>query len=532
MTENTPGHSVFSLFKEKKDNFFQGKYFQSAVERMGGKSVDKIIESERVPKEYFAEDRQIELYLKFFEQLSNWVNENLLDDPAAASLNKATEGNSHHGYDHIRRLEKWYKAALANDKELRSNADFLFFSPAAFMSMRFHDSVEVVNNIKNGHNKAGALFALGYLLQSRHLADEEVSIVTDKKQDTFPENEWIKMAWATAFMCLHHSTPEQLPSIDDVSKNGLFDLKELLLSIENIARGFDMSLEEYFPPYALIQETLQRVREGEFQAPVFTKGEIDGLFQQTRLFSACDKLDSNLPPDLSAIRTLQTSADRRPFFVRLEGNQSLEDELKTRFDGCVDQEGPCDFDRLLYEITRTESFKGVSPILSIWYADALQKKAMFVDRATSAFLEGDNAEFLSAYEHLEMDMTEAILQKAEVSESEAEACLSEKDDNERHISVATLLSEKMGRSADSYWAMLDRIRREREAFTRILSNKTNSMRRLGITKKDEVRMKKLIALARRQQERGLSWIPASRGGVDIPPYSGYYYIKLRKVTRL
>jgi hypothetical protein len=527
MSEHSGGHDAYFQafgFGDTSEAFTQGKFYAEAFGNLG-KGLHQALRRNKTLKEYFTRDYQIEHYLQFSEQLSNMVYEHLADEPSGRLLINAMESDPQHGYEHTRRLEKWYKADLKHDKAFRSNPEVLYFSPSAFMGTRFHDIVEVINGIKEGHSEASGLFALGYLLQSRHLANEAVSGFNNEQRNEFPLHDWMKMAWGTAFICIHHTRPEQMPSTEDIMIQGVFNPEELLSLVEKTAKEHHMPIEKYFPPYKLIRETIQKIQDGALEIPVFTKEEIEGLKLQTRLIAAVDKLDSNYPPDLSAVRTFLTKPDR-PFFLRIEGALSLEEELQERPLRCRYQEAQCDFDRYLYEITRTQVFEGVSPILSVWYADALREKGVFLDEAISALLNGDGSNFLSPYEHLEKDMTLVILEKIGRNDITIRGNAQRAIDDQNHKFIIHALREK-GYSAESYMSLLLRIRGERIKVENIVSKKILSLHQQRVTDKEKERIRALVSLARQQQYRELAWVPGIQKDVE-PPYSGYLYVRLEK----
>jgi hypothetical protein len=336
------------------------------------------------------------------------------------------------------------------------------------------------------------------------------------------------MAWAAPFMCLHHTRPELMPRTE-LLVHGLFNPQELLQSVEKTAAKHGMTLEQYFPPYEIIRSTIELIRDGKLTVPTFTQGEIKGLELHTRFFAAADKLDSNHPPDLSAVRTFQTNPDR-PFVIRPERNVSLEEELKMRIDRCDQGEAPDDFSRLVYEIKRTHAFDGVSPVLHAWYADALRGKGAFLDGAISALLDDDGSGFLFAYDHLEIDMTRAILTKAGYTRDVAISHVKKAIDSKHPEPYITNLLRDKGYAPDAYYSLLDRIEEERKEAAKIIYKKILSLHKMEIKPEEKVRIKALLSLAREQQDKELGYTPGSIYSGEFAPYDGYLYIHLTKLN--
>ena len=530
-------------YRDYKD----GKLWQQVYGVMGGSLVQLLAEGKILP-EYFQQDYATEVHFQLSEQIANWININLLAEPECQSLREKLNESPDHGRDHFRRLEKWYKKAQAKDKSIRTDTAYLYFSPSAFLSEKMHDLVESYSGQKEKHDGAAALMALGYVLRSLPLAHDVVRDFSDGKYTDFPSEEWVKIAWGTAFMCLHHSKPELMPSTDDLLARqapaddgnkpiGIFDPKELLNAAEYMMQEANKkklaqeetpfrTVEEFFPPYALIRTTIQAIQNGTLEVPVFNELEIEGLKKQTRLFAAADKLDSTYPADLSAVRTFQTRPER-VFFLRMEREMELEEELEERIKRGAGHESPCDLDRFLFEMTRTKTFDDMSLIVKRWYANGLRMKAQFLYEGISALLESDSAIFLRAYEHMERDMARAILIKAGYEEGLAAGIATIHDRDLRRVEVEDRL-ESQRFDPGEYEAVLYRIRDERARVESIINNKMNSLFQMDITVEEKERIRKLLVLARVRQSEGLRWMPGPTANEPLP-YVGYILVQLTKI---
>ena len=533
----SPSYFDESGLRAPVESIEEGKLYQKVAIDLA-QELPLLMHNGKIRPEYFTEDFQRERHFQFSERLSNTLNDWFISD-ASDELVNSLERSPHHGRDHFRRLEKWYKKAQKEDKAMRSNPNYIYFSPSAFVAMRFHDLLEVWSGQKEGHDAAGGLFAFGYMLQSQGIADKVVEKHGYGGRESFPHNDWVKLAWGAAFICLNHSLPDEMHTTEYLMQHGLLDSKDLLNGAEvmlkeaNIKRKREgktlfASIREFFPEFALISETLTHIKDGTLESPLFTQNEIEGLKKQTRVFAAADKLDSNFPPDLSADRTFLTRPERA-FYVRIEGNLSAKDELEERIQGGSRHESPCDLDRLLFEITRTKTFDGVSNSLSYWYAQALREKGKFLNDSITLLLEHNGSGFMSAYDHLERDMTEAVLAKAGYGDSDAKSKATEVYQKDDHKQIVGILHD-LGYKSDSYLDMIFRIRKERRDVTGIVNAKIRSVIDAAITPEEKTRIKELLYLARIRQHEGLGWIPGPTLPEDMTPYKGYLLIRLTKLS--
>jgi hypothetical protein len=539
-TSGMPAYFDISGLHDVVSDYENGKLYIKTAKVVG--ELPALLLKGRVTERYFIYDRQIEKHLQFSEQISNHLYFSWLRD-AQEALVDAINLSTHHGQSHFRRLEKWYKQAQGEDKALRSNADFLYFSFSAFMAERFHDIPEVWCDEKEGHDGSGALLALGFLLQAQEAADEAVRHHTNGTYHSFPPADFEKAAWGTAYMCLHHSYPDNMPSTNDVIQNGIMQPKKMLEAAEvlknavnnkRIERGKApfAAIEDVFPALKKIERVIRQITDGTIRIPKFSEAEIEGLKKQTRLFAAADKLDSNFPPDLSAVRTFLTQPER-VFYKRLESGQegiSPDEELDMRIERCGNHVAVCDFDRFLYEITRIKTFDGVSPKINYWYAYALRGKGRFLTGAIGPLLHGDGSRFLRAYDHLEKDMIEAVLVKADYGVTEAMRIAESIQATGDFKRVKQLLQEN-GFTTDTYVQMLLQIHKERNDVERIVAYKIQTIEAENITPDEKIRIMSLIKRARERQDAGLGNVPGPIFNTDhdVMPYQGYLPIQVTKI---
>lgn len=542
------GQSYLAITREMAGqlDYRESKYWTQAYGVLGSALLDLMAKGDILP-EYFQKDFSIELHFELSEHIALWLSHNLLAAPESQSLRKALDQSPDHGEDHFRRLGKWYKKGQAVDKMIRADVGYLYFSPSAFIAKHTHDLVETYSGQKEKHDGTDALLALGHTLQSIDLVDAALSDFSNGKFSEFPRDDWNKVAWGAAFICQHHSRPELMPSTEDLLEMqsrkegqlgyvGIVDPLRLLKDAEymleeangkRLERGEKAftSIEEFFPPFRLIRDFIQQIRDGVVEIPQFDEKEIEGLKKQTRLFAAADKLDSTYPAELSAVRTFQTRPDR-PFFVRLEGDMTLEAELRERIRLGSGHESPCDFDRLIFEMTRVKTFTEIGIVVQRWYANGLRSKGKFLKEAISRLIDGDGDVFLQTYENLEGDMAGALLKKAGYASDYSGYVVRLKDKAMRRKEVEEALAVE-GFDPRIFEAVLYRIRSERGVIGNIIDKKIQQIFALGLTSDEKHRIRTLLSMARVMQDEGLSWIPGPATENPIP-YDGYIHVRLTR----
>jgi hypothetical protein len=509
------------------------------------RSFTSLLQGDRLPADYFNLDENHANHLNFSEMLSNLINEDLLEEPVCEDLKDVLDQNLDHGYNHIRRVEKWYKTFYKNDKTLRSDIYSLYFAPSAYLSMRFHDLVEVSTKKKDGHDTAAGLFALGYLSGIAPLVIGASDI---------PSEDWEKLTWGTAFICQHHSKPEKSlggKTPESILEDGLLDPKKMLESTEDMAKkaGFD-SIYSFFPPLMLIRTQIENIASGNFrQSPWYSRGmltrlterdkskpskveieefmrrqknEIQGLVRQTFLFTASDKLDGLYPADLSTSRTVLTRPER-VFYAKMGEYPSLSDEYEIRKKDGGGQESACDLNRLLFEISRTGAFTNISSWLSFIYSYILEKKGEYLlRRVIPGFLNGDFRPYLDAYDNLQRDTVRALLLKGGI-ESDYAAIISTMESSLMLESTRRLVITG-GYSGELLDRLVNKISEEKEEVSRALEQKYKMFVEAGYDERDKEHILQLVNLAVDEQKKELK---KGMGSLeDVPPFSSYYAINL------
>lgn len=506
----------------------------------------RLLRSDRLSARYFETDKLVEDHLNFSETLANLANDDLLNNPWTWDAGEILEENLDHGFNHIRRIEKWYKLFYEKDKSLRSDIYSLYFTPSVYMADRFHDLIEVTTKRKTGHDIAAALLALGYL-------SSLTKFLTGTGAREIPIDDWEKIIWGTTFICHHHSRPESsLKSVtpDQLKDGDILNPQQMLEATKEMARKADHSdIYTFFPAFNLIKETVTEIEEGKFrhspwfsknelremiqvdteQAPLMVdeiyereKREIEGLVKQAFLFSAADKLDGLFPDDLSTSRTTLTRPER-DFYVRTaEQFDSLEKEFNHRVEDGGGPESSCDFNRLLFEISRVGTYEGISGWLSYIYSYLLEEKGRHMLKVIPAFIEGSFWPYMDAYDNLERDTIRALLVKSGVSALDAKMVSTER--REFMISETGRLLSQRGYSRKLLDRLLEKIGDEKYDVSGALIGKYDKLQGINFTDKDRDHILELLNLAISIQKSKLIKYHGSLDGV--PPYSSYYAINL------
>lgn len=415
-----------------------------------------------IPARIFEADDRSKTHLLFCERLANNINQEFFADPLNKELRDSVDTNLDHGYNHFRRVEKWYKEIIKNSPELRGNVPFLYFAPDGFLAVRFHDLVQLHTGQKTGHDAAAALLSLGFLLSPEHLENPPI-----------PRSDWEKIAWGSAFVIRHHSDPEvtkELPSAD--FRNGKYlDPQTLLAETEAMAEKAGKNLYDFFPPFESVAPVIEAIRQGEIKRPPpLTDSEAKGLLSQTLIFAAADKMDSLHPAELSSTRTILTMPNRR-LYVQYEEPFAEGSELAHRAAKGGSHGARTDFDRYLYEITRHEPFVGQSAWLSNVYNKVMLTKATFLRQAFPALLSGDFGPILDVYDRLERDTVMHLLRRANVAGDTIHHIDSAYKVRQNFLTVARVTLREQGyddRLIDSY---LERIGQEKDLVQRAIEAK-------------------------------------------------------------
>ena len=233
----------------------------------------------------------------------------------AIELAMENPAQADHGIPHLRRVEEWFEQAIFNDKEIRhSKLPFKFWLPAAYLAIRNHDVIQLLNGKKPYHAELAALFTLASYKQ------------VSKAFDVSREQAFAYCQFA-AMMILQHTS---VPVTSATSAKAIF---------EELGPIFDKFMpevikQEFKSEFDLLKKddrplTKNFADNGDTQAShkVFKK--------YSDIFSVADKFDTLYPAELAALRSLMASpAKGREFYVQpetLKGFEqvSLEEELNT-----------------------------------------------------------------------------------------------------------------------------------------------------------------------------------------------------------
>lgn len=391
------------------------------------------------------DDLSREQIFVFSESLSNFLFSNFINHKYAGNLKQKVEDNTDHGFSHTRRLEKLAKDFNEKDNVFRRNKlnqPYFLFAPSLFLSMRFHDLFEIPDRMKKGHAESAALLTLGLLMQFYQQVNRFSLETTGRK---FYKSRWRKIAWATAITCLYHSNPTLLPELSSLKKdrNGRIDLTQLidvgqvLRAVRSLAKGG--TIYDMFPPFKMIRSVINNIEHGTLQAPHFTDEELKGLYTETYLFAAFDKIDSIDPPDFSSARTLQSKPKRvfyqdiRQILQRKKDQEiramfkadfakqvisakrgkrelTVSEDLLIRVTIANSHDAPDDYSRYLFELQRAGEFSRLaSPWVLSKFKTCLIGKGNFLAHAIPQFLEGNFSPFTNIYAEEELAQIEKVL---------------------------------------------------------------------------------------------------------------------------
>lgn len=513
--ESTDSYLNLSGLHGEKNEF--GKLHEYASLLFDARALKALIQV--VSPDYFSHDKQIEDHLQLCEGLSNTINRWFLDQPVCSELLMKVETNPDHGYSHFRRVEKFIKEIFAKDKSLRNREDLLYFVPALYLAIRFHDLVEVYSNQKEGHDSAAALLALGVMREAKDVVQGFIGGYAGKGH--FPDKDYEKLTWATVYMCRHHSKPEDMPS-----QKIHLDPAELLADAEKMAAKTGKNLDHFFPPYLIMSKTIEEIRNGALDMRGLKEWklqDVEALQLMTRILAAGDKLDGYIPEGLSAARTVLTRPER-DYYVEAEDYKDLREEFDTRVLDGKAHESNCDLNRLLFELTRTGSFEGISPWINVRYSRALLHKGEFLYKAIRGFLEGDFQSYLQAYEDLEEDMIRTVLVKIGVSKG-AIADVFKFSDAPRHKMVVQLLKDNHI-NPQIIDTLLYGLRGESLRVADSLAQKYKKLQG-NLNGKTKEKILKLVEMAIDIQRKQVVKYPGPLEKLK-PPYNGYYSINVEQ----
>lgn len=387
-----------------------GKLYARAVKEMGVVEANKVYQ--KVPEE-FEKDYMCEQVFQLAELWSNIIISDMYGKynikrqdsdnvPQVINMGDVVEENVDHGYDHVRRLEKWYKEFVARNPEFRSNLDFAYFSLSTYMALRLHDIFQTVTGKKEAHPEAAALFSLGYLLKYKDEIMPEVS-----------EEDWNKIAWGTAFACLNHM-PDSVPSLDQmvsVTANNenlelglgvdteLFEpqkLKDTLIeSLQKSDDDFEVDelaiMEETFAP---LNDVLNVALSAK--SPKLQMREIKALRKQTVLVGVVDKMDTMYPPIRSVWRMLITKPNR-PFYEPIDVAKN-ESEFEVRIEDGNAPTASCDFNRMLLELTRLDSLVDADFSAAVYLKKIMMEKIDIAMAMVNVISVGDHSLLFEQFE--------------------------------------------------------------------------------------------------------------------------------------
>lgn len=222
-----------------------------------------------------------------------------------------------HGLPHIRRVEEWFEKAIFEDDEVRhSKLPFKFWLPAAYLAVRNHDVIQLLNGEKPYHAELAALFTLASYKQ------------VAKAFDVSNELAFAYCQFA-AKMILNHTSVEQ---------TGANSAKEIFSFLgDDFTRLMDpVILKEFQPEFDRLRQD-DRQLDINFKPAIGDKPATDNyqVFKKLdSLFGFADKFDALYPAELAALRSLMVSASKdRAFYVEPETLPgltpiSVEEQLK------------------------------------------------------------------------------------------------------------------------------------------------------------------------------------------------------------
>ncbi len=476
--------------------------------------------------EYLQRDATIEHYLQATEKIENLVNDVMLHEPICDKLRDMVERSPHHGRPHFRRIEKWEKWADKHDTAIRHSPVHLYFKVPEKLAKRGHDLVEVLTGKKEGHDAAGALFTFGYMMEN---VDTLVPIINEELGLTYPItlDDWTAWAWATAFICEHHSKPEKMSTIAHLVQQGVVDPAEFLRKTEDMAQKYgEESIYTLFPPFAIIRPFIERIRERKI-LPYrgFTQNELDALRTRGFRFSAADKLDGTFPADLAGARMILTRPDRA-FYERMsKPGLTLLEELDARVQDGGAHESSCDLNRILFELTRTQALGEFPSHVRHAFRVGMQLRSSYYLRAIDALLHDDTVPFLESYESLERHEIVALLGKIGVQEIESKVVVQMSEEDDRHRSVRALL-KKYGYDGAAFDDVLYKIHNEKAIVGQALLAKIQLLRERSVSSEEKAWIMQLLKRAVEVQKNHL---PITQGPMKFdPPYDSYYPLDVEK----
>ena len=388
--------------------------------------------------------------LKKFEELTNKIYSRFRSLPGNEEVNELTETNTHHGYIHQRRLEKHLKKLFRIELELRSNPNKLFLALSQFISIRFHDILELFPNGKELHTEGGALAVLGFLNENRELFNQ---ILEDMGMEKPDDKTWLKIITSTFVTCLYHSKPKLLAEVQkNIEAKENVSINDFLVKDFSLSKLFDLLpdlLEKHEDRPVLFNYMLKgsSFLKKNSSKTVFTKEGAKDLIESAKIFSAIDKLDSVLPAELSTARTFVTMKDSsRSFFrpiedivykdggeienevlslpnhnplclravMKLKSRKPLDylDEYYLRIALAEGSKSPDDFSRLLFETQRVDFPDDLPNWIKGNFKLSLEKKGDFLLKMVPDFLSFGNIKlFQQIYLQAEASLIALFLSK-------------------------------------------------------------------------------------------------------------------------
>ena len=499
-----------------------GIYAQKAISMYGYPGVIDKIHRGELTESYFIREYRAEHALRISEQISNRMNDEIMRNPQCASLRTKLENDMPHGYNHLRRVEKWVKLFFASCQEYRFDDNMLTYAISMYSAIRNHDYVEVFTKRKRGHESAAALFTFSTVGGLLAIANETITHRFEAGE--IAQNEWEKIQCAATFMCLHHSKPEDMPTADEIMKDGgrLLHMQAVLRETEIMAKNMGTSnIENFFPPFSIVRTSIQKIRNNKIKEVHFTRDEVESIRRLVFVMATADKIDSNNPSDLSAARTFLWEPDR-PLYISDDDGLSLKEEFDKRYLLGRNNKAPDDLSRLIFEISRPSPLGDNNPILTYLYQWSLFSKGQFISAVFPKVIVGDFQRFTDAYERQKLNLIRAIAQKS----------FSQRELQGRLIS-AYARNDKQSIEKQMYGVRIDpgiiefyerMVLEERDEVLSVLSNKFAKPQNLHITTEDVRKIHDLIATAVEKQRIQTLHTPGP--SIIVPPYEKDGYIRI------
>lgn len=338
-------------------------------------------------------------------RFADYVENLALQRDQTGEIREALEQDIEHGKRHVDRVLSWNVDFNVRSELAVEMPYFHFYSFAAVTAIKRHDLVETVAKYKERHRHGAAKYSLGIdTIIEENFEKYDLSQWMTKDQ-------WRRLKWATAFMCLYHH-PEGMPSTDQIMERGY---------LIDVNRVYERSkpLNNRFEPY----RGMQHVFGGLLQEPQpdFSREEIEAIRMNALLVAAADKMDQLVPTEVSSNRMLQLNPGRRLY--QRQQHKNIDKELDSRIEKGSHSQCPDDLSRVLFEICRTRAFDEAPEIVREIYTKALREKAYYLRDAILGFLDKDFSRFVAVYDDLELAAADDVLDQFRYTQQQRENIL-------------------------------------------------------------------------------------------------------------